>query len=58
VSLDTERVLSPAFIMGEHYGTRVTTVVTVAASGEIRVTEQTWQPGGKPGECRQMCWQQ
>ncbi|EBA01213.1 NRDE family protein [Marinobacter sp. ELB17] len=58
VSLDTERMLSPAFIIGEHYGTRVTTVVTVAASGEIRVTEQTWQPGGKSGECRQMCWQQ
>ena len=58
VDLATERVLSPAFIIGEHYGTRVTTVVTVAASGEIRVTEQTWQPGGKPGECRQLCWQQ
>jgi uncharacterized protein with NRDE domain len=57
VSLDTERTLSPAFIIGEHYGTRVTTVVTVAASGEIRVTEQTWQAGGTPGECRQMCWQ-
>jgi uncharacterized protein with NRDE domain len=57
VSLETERMLSPAFIIGDHYGTRVTTVVTVAASGEIRVTEQTWQPGGKPGERRQMCWQ-
>jgi uncharacterized protein with NRDE domain len=57
VGLDTERMLSPAFIIGEHYGTRVTTVVTVASSGEIRVTEQTWQPGGKPGECRQVCWQ-
>ncbi|WP_018404860.1 NRDE family protein [Marinobacter gelidimuriae] len=58
VGLTTERMLSPAFIIGEHYGTRVTTVVTVAASGEIRVTEQTWQPGGKPAECRQLCWQQ
>ncbi len=57
VGLDIERSLSPAFIVGEHYGTRVTTIVTVAIDGEIRVTEQTWKPGGERGECRQMCWQ-
>ena len=57
IGTDTERMLSPAFIVGEHYGTRVTTIVSVAVNGEIRVTEQTWQPGGERGECRQMCWQ-
>lgn len=57
VDLDTERVLSAPFIVGEHYGTRVTTVITVAANGEIRVTEQTWHPGGISGKYRQMCWQ-
>lgn len=57
VDLDTERMLSPAFIVSEHYGTRMTTVVTVAASGEIRVSEQTWQPGGVRCDYRQLCWQ-
>lgn len=57
VDIATERMLSSPFIRGEAYGTRATTVVTVASSGEILVTEQSWQPGGHPGEQRQFRWQ-
>ncbi|MGP4845677.1 NRDE family protein [Marinobacter sp. 1Y8] len=57
VGLDTERFLSSPFIKSEHYGTRATTIVTVAATGEIRVTEQCWEQWGKPGEQQTFQWQ-
>lgn len=57
VGLETERFLSSPFIVGRDYGTRATTVVSVSRGGEIRVTEQTWQPMGEPGAQRQFCWQ-
>ena len=37
--------------------TRATTVVTVSAIGEIRVTEQCWGPEGKKEGARHFCWQ-
>ncbi len=57
VGLERERFLSSPFIIGHEYGTRATTVVTVSASGEIRVTEQVWGPGGKKEDARAFCWQ-
>ncbi len=57
VGRETERFLSSPFIAGSEYGTRATTVVTVSASGEIRVTEQVWAPEGKKEGARAFCWQ-
>ncbi|MEC7815464.1 MAG: NRDE family protein [Pseudomonadota bacterium] len=53
----TERFLSSPFIIGDDYGTRATTIVTVAASGQIQVTEQSWNPGARAGERRRFQWQ-
>ncbi|HET8848251.1 MAG TPA: NRDE family protein [Marinobacter sp.] len=57
VGLSTERFLSSPFVMGTDYGTRATTIVTVAATGQIQVTEQTWHPLGEAGERRRFQWQ-
>ena len=57
VGLDQERFLSSPFIASEFYGTRASTVVTVARSGEVRVTEQQWGRGGVRGERQAFCWQ-
>ena len=57
VGLDQERFLSSPFIVSEHYGTRASTIVTVASSGEVRVTEQQWGREGRMGERQQFCWQ-
>ncbi|MGM0773639.1 MAG: NRDE family protein [Pseudomonadota bacterium] len=57
IGLERERFLSSPFIVGSEYGTRATTVVTVSASGEIRVTEQVWGPGGKKEGAGAFCWQ-
>ncbi|MDY6814870.1 MAG: NRDE family protein [Pseudomonadota bacterium] len=57
VGLATERFLSSPFIVGEDYGTRATTIVTVAGNGEIRVTEQSWGPLASKGDCRHFGWQ-
>ena len=57
IGKDTERFLSSPFIIGSDYGTRATTVVTVSAVGEVRVTEQCWGPEGKKEGTRHFCWQ-
>ena len=57
IGKDTERFLSSPFIIGSDYGTRATTVVTVSAVGEVRVTEQCWGPEGKKEGSRHFCWQ-
>jgi len=57
VSIETERFLSSPFIVGEDYGTRATTIVSVSGSGEIRVTEQNWGPDAQAGERRHFHWQ-
>lgn len=56
VGLEQERFLSSPFIRSEFYGTRASTVVTVARSGEVRVTEQTWGRGGTPGDRQHFRW--
>ena len=57
VDITTERFLSSPFIVGDHYGTRATTVVTVSDRGEVRVTEQSWEPNARTKEKRQFAWQ-
>ncbi|QSP96183.1 NRDE family protein [Marinobacter salinisoli] len=57
VGLETERFLSSPFIVGETYGTRCTTIVTVSSQGHITVSEQTWGPEARPQDCRHFHWQ-
>jgi len=56
VSLEWERLLSAAFVRGQDYGTRCSTVVKVGADGNgqqcASFDEQTWLPGGEQGERR------
>jgi uncharacterized protein with NRDE domain len=43
-----ERLLSAPFIVDEHYGTRASTVVVVASSGEVLFVERSFGPRGRP----------
>ncbi len=45
---DRSRALSPAFIEGEHYGTRASTVIVVSAEGEVCIRERRFGPFGTP----------
>ncbi len=49
VGLERERILAAAFIRGGAYGTRCSTVVRVAASGEGELVERSFGPGGVAG---------
>ena len=44
-----EHRLSSAFMPGEHYGTRSSTVLSVDAGGRVSFTEQSFGPGGAAG---------
>lgn len=46
--IELRRLLSAPFIVGEHYGTRCSTVLTVSHAGAVRVHEQHFAPGGRP----------
>jgi uncharacterized protein with NRDE domain len=51
VGLATERLLSSVFIASPSYGTRASTVVTLKADGQRRITERSFGPyGGQLGE--------
>lgn len=53
VGLEWERLLATAFIRGEHYGTRASTVVLADARGAVTLAERRFGPGGVPlGETR------
>ncbi|MGO1396440.1 MAG: NRDE family protein [Halomonas sp.] len=47
VGLELERQLSAAFIVGERYGTRATSWLTLDARGNIEITEQRFGPLGR-----------
>ncbi|MBR9925647.1 MAG: NRDE family protein [Gammaproteobacteria bacterium] len=47
VGLALERQLSAAFIVGEHYGTRATTWLTLNQRGQVTITEQRFGPLGR-----------
>lgn len=51
VGLERERVLSPAFIETENYGTRLSTVLTITREGRINFIERTFV--GAVGEISQ-----
>lgn len=48
VGIERERLLSPAFIRGEVYGTRASTILRVAADGSGEMAERTFAAGGRP----------
>lgn len=48
VGLASERMLSSAFIKGEHYGTRASTLVYAWENGERRLLERSFGPNGQP----------
>lgn len=54
VGLQRERELSPAFIAGERYGTRASTVMLVSGGGQALFVERRFGAGGAPlGETSQ-----
>ncbi len=52
--LEQRRLLSAPFIVGEHYGTRCSTVVSVNDVGRTRVHEQHFAPLGDPTEAHEV----
>jgi uncharacterized protein with NRDE domain len=46
VGLERERRLSPAFIRGEYYGTRASTIVAIAHDGGGVIVERRFGPHG------------
>ena len=52
VGLEWERRLSPALITGEDYGTRASTVLRIAAGGEVRFEERTRNATGTVTDSR------
>jgi len=48
VSLELERMLSSAFVIGNDYGTRCSTIVTTDNDGMIDFSEWTWDRSGDP----------
>jgi len=58
VGLEWERRLASALITGPDYGTRASTVLTVAAGGEVRLEERTRGPdGGETARARHAFYQ-
>jgi uncharacterized protein with NRDE domain len=47
VGLEWERRLASALIVGEDYGTRASTVLTIASSGQVLLEERTRDAGGR-----------
>jgi uncharacterized protein with NRDE domain len=45
-----ERLLSSPFIVSPNYGTRCSTVIAVAGTGETLFCEQSYRPDGRPRE--------
>ncbi len=53
VGLEMERLLAPAFIRGERYGTRASSVVLIRRDGRALLFERSFGPGKKPlGDAR------
>ena len=51
VGLEMERALSPQFITTTQYGTRATTSLWVAATGEVELCEQNYLVDGLSADC-------
>jgi uncharacterized protein with NRDE domain len=52
VGVELERILSPAFIHGESYGTRSSTVLIIDHENGVNFVECTFDPTGKPIKSR------
>jgi uncharacterized protein with NRDE domain len=48
VASEWERLLSSPFIVDSRYGTRCSTVLTIARDGRARFVERSFDPGGQP----------
>jgi len=48
VGLELERLLSPPFIVGEHYGTRCTTILSLHSRGRSLAAERSFDAAGGP----------
>jgi uncharacterized protein with NRDE domain len=48
-----ERILSPAFIVSEEYGTRCTSLIRQNSEGRFSFTERSFAPSGDPGVTRE-----
>lgn len=48
VGLELERMLSPAFIRGDRYGTRASTLIAIDHAGHGWISERRFGPGGVP----------
>lgn len=49
IGLERERWLSSAFVRGERYGTRASTLVAIAHDGSGLLVERSFGPGGRAG---------
>lgn len=49
IGLELERKLSPAFVRGEQYGTRASTLVAIARDGHGMILERSFGPDGAAG---------
>ena len=47
VGVEKERALAPRFILGDVYGTRCSTVITVTADGEVLFRERSFDAAGE-----------
>lgn len=47
VPLEWERLLSAPFIVGDRYGTRASTIVTIARNGQVRFAERGFDGAGR-----------
>ncbi len=56
VGRERERLLSPAFIRGERYGTRASTVVAIDHQGHGRILEHRFGPSGHPQGRDELRW--
>ena len=57
VGLELERFLAPMFICGGRYGTRASTALRWAASGQVDVAERRFGPDGQPQGESSICFQ-
>lgn len=57
IDRELERMLSPPFIVSDTYGTRCTTALLWQHDGHITFAEQSYLPGGEPGDLKQFEWQ-
>ena len=56
VSLEWERILSPAFVVSPNYGTRCSTVLLIDRRGHVRFWERSFEPN-KPNQYKEVFYE-